>query len=233
VEHSNPVSSEARSAPRIASVRTAPYASSHDTPWGGAESTTAFPTLVAQMEELLGSQSEPDSQFFVESWTLGVEAAAHRFHERRDAAAYRDFDPSSFRPFDFSTPINFVQDAAADKHSAPSMPSGFSAAWKAAYGVPQSSPSGSQFGSQSADAQAGARAGAQPLTMDEACRMLGVSANSTRKQIKAAYRQLVWRYHPDRLVQGSEQDRRIATDRMISINEAYHMLCDSSLAAAS
>lgn len=230
MEHSNPVSSDVRPAPRIGSVRTAPHASPHDTPWGGPESTSAFPTLVAQMEELLGAESEPDTQFFIESWTLGVETAAQRFQERRDAATYRDFDPSQFRPFDFSTPINFVQDPAYDKHSASATPSGFSAAWKAAYGAPQSTPS--------TDAQVNARAASQPtagqsLTMDDACRMLGVAASSTRKQIKTAYRQLVRRYHPDRLVQCSEDERRVATDRMISINEAYHLLCDSSLAAAS
>ena len=67
-----------------------------------------------------------------------------------------------------------------------------------------------------------------PLTADDAFRMLGVPPTSTRKQIKTAYRQLVWRYHPDRLIHSSDQDRRIATDRMTSLNEAYHLLCDQA-----
>jgi DnaJ-domain-containing protein 1 len=233
VEHSYPVSCDAHpAAQRISSAHTAPHASPQGSPWGGAQTAAAYPNLFAQMEELLGAQSEPDSQFFVESWTLGVEAATHRLQERREAAAHRDVDTPTFRPFDFSAPLNFVHDASHDQHAFSSMSSGFSAAWKNAYGV-----RGASFSHNSDrvhdETKVDARASGQSLTIEDACRMLGVAADSTRKQIKAAYRQLVWRYHPDRLVQGSEQDRRIATDKMTSINEAYHLLCGAGLAAAS
>jgi len=69
-----------------------------------------------------------------------------------------------------------------------------------------------------------------PLTPEDACRLLGVAATSTRQQVKSAYRQLVRRYHPDRLEHSSEQEQRIATDRMTSINEAYRLLCDQPIA---
>ena len=66
----------------------------------------------------------------------------------------------------------------------------------------------------------------QPLTLQSACQVLGVAATSSRDQIKTAYRQLVRRYHPDQLEHSSEHERRIATDRMSSINQAYHLLCN-------
>lgn len=229
MEHSYPVSYDAHpAAQRVSSGHSAP----HSMPWGSAQNQATFPNLAAQMDELLGANSEPDSQFFVESWTLGVEAATHRLQARREAAAPRDVDPSTFRSFDFSAPVNFVHYAAHDQHAFSSTPAGFSAAWKDAYGVHGASTSRNAERMPD-EVRADARASGQPLTLEDACRMLGVAATSTRKQIKAAYRQLVWRYHPDRLVQGSEQDRRIATDRMISINEAYHLLCGAGLAAAS
>jgi translocation protein SEC63 len=62
--------------------------------------------------------------------------------------------------------------------------------------------------------------------------MLGVTLASTRKQIKTAYRQLAWRYHPDRLNGSSEHDRRLATDRMISLNEAYRLVSGAAAMAA-
>lgn len=229
MEHSASVSYDAHpGAPRVSSGHSA----QHNMPWDSTQNSTPFPTLVAQLDELLGTNSEPDSQFFVESWTLGVEAATQSLQARREATTHRDFDPTSFHPFDFSVPLNFVHDASCDQHTSSSMPAGFSAAWKDAYGVQGA------FSSRNADrlydeTKVDARTSSQPLTFEDACRMLGVAATSTRKQFKAAYRQLVWRYHPDRLTQSSEQDRRTATDRMISINEAYHLLCGTGLAAAS
>lgn len=228
MEHSYPVHHDAHpAAQRVSSGHTAP----HSMPWGGAQNVTRFPNLAAQMDELLGANSEPDSQFFVESWTLGVEAATHRLQTRREAAMHRDFDPTSFRPFDFSMPLNFVHDAAHDQHAVASMSAGFSAAWKDAYGV-HGAASSRNAERPHDETKAGARLSSQPVTIEDACRMLGVAATSTRKQIRSAYRQLVRRYHPDRLAQSSEQDRRIATDKMTSINEAYHLLCGMGLAAS-
>ena len=63
------------------------------------------------------------------------------------------------------------------------------------------------------------------LTLERARRILGVAADSTRDQIKAAYRQLASRYHPDRHTAESDEQRRLATERMASINEAYRLLC--------
>ncbi len=65
-----------------------------------------------------------------------------------------------------------------------------------------------------------------PLTFPAACRLLGVAATSTREQIKAAYRKMAGRYHPDRLETAGSVDPQLATDRMASINEAYRLLCN-------
>jgi DnaJ-class molecular chaperone len=62
------------------------------------------------------------------------------------------------------------------------------------------------------------------MTKELACRLLGVIAPSTRKQIKAAYRRMVSQWHPDRLELASEEVRQMANERMATINEAYHLL---------
>jgi hypothetical protein len=63
-----------------------------------------------------------------------------------------------------------------------------------------------------------------PMTLDRACNLLGVTATSTLSQIKAAHRQLVIQWHPDRLQNRTEEVRRYATGKMASINEAYRLV---------
>jgi len=53
--------------------------------------------------------------------------------------------------------------------------------------------------------------------------MLGVSADATEKQIKAAYRKLAFQYHPDRNTGDSE-----SANKMKAINEAYAVLSNPS-----
>jgi DnaJ-domain-containing protein 1 len=177
------------------------------------------------MAEILGEGAEPDPLFFVESWTVGVEAAAESFQARHQAEPHQAFDSSTFRTFDFAVPLLVEEMGTRDARAFFCV--GFSAAFKNAYGI-----SGSAASKHCAPPQApfAAHTPGRPLTLEDACRMLGVADTGTRTQIKTAYRQLVRRYHPDRLPHSSEQERRIATDRMISINEAYHLL--SGLAAS-
>jgi len=69
---------------------------------------------------------------------------------------------------------------------------------------------------------------AGPLTPESACRVLGVAAASSREQIRAAYRKMASRYHPDRqdrLVRSGAREQKLATDRMAAVNEAYRVLC--------
>lgn len=65
----------------------------------------------------------------------------------------------------------------------------------------------------------------RPLTVESARRVLGVAAASTREQIRAAYRKLANRYHPDRMVRAGVREQKLASAHMASINEAYRLLC--------
>jgi len=229
VEHSYPLDRETQSASsRRAS--TVPIPAWSDQDWSGP---TQPPTLADQMEHLLGEHSEPDPLFFVETWTSGIEAATLSFQSRHHTAdpngtATRTReDGPSHDPFSFSVafavPLTFIDNVSSDSSH---FPSGFSAAWKDAYG--SNRPSSSAHAAQHHDLPCSSPAPNLPINADDAFRMLGVPAGSTRKQIKTAYRQLVWRYHPDRLVHSSDQDRRVATDRMTALNQAYHLLCESA-----
>jgi DnaJ like chaperone protein len=62
------------------------------------------------------------------------------------------------------------------------------------------------------------------MTQDRAYLLLGVTETSTQRQIKAAYRQMVSQWHPDRLELRTEEVRQLATERMAAINEAYRLL---------
>ena len=50
--------------------------------------------------------------------------------------------------------------------------------------------------------------------------ILGVAEGATREEIRAAYRKLARRWHPDRFTVGPERDW--ANERMAEINAAYH-----------
>lgn len=52
--------------------------------------------------------------------------------------------------------------------------------------------------------------------------VLGVSRNATEEEIKAAYRNLVRKYHPDKYKDNPLAD--LAAEKMKEINEAYHIL---------
>ena len=62
------------------------------------------------------------------------------------------------------------------------------------------------------------------MTVRRARRILGVNMFSNERQIKAAYRRLVSRWHPDRSVWATAAAREQATEQMMLINEAYRML---------
>lgn len=198
-----------------------PPASANSSAWTSPENQ---PALLDLMQDLLGTQAQPDPLFFVETWTLGVEAATESFRARQPITpAQDDSAPSACRPFDFTVPLIFVY----DQSDFPSPPAGFSAAWKVAYGDDAhhvALPSSTHLKTPPNEVPFCTPAPNQPLTCEEACRMLGVAPTSTRQQIKTAYRQLAWRYHPDRLASSSEQEQRVATDRMTALNRAYRLL---------
>ena len=58
----------------------------------------------------------------------------------------------------------------------------------------------------------------------DAFQVLGIPVTSDREQIRAAYRALARRWHPDRFMAGPERDW--ANDKMAEINAAYHECLD-------
>jgi hypothetical protein len=172
------------------------------------------------MADVLGDDADPDPLFFVETWTFGVDAATRNLHARRHTSEPHEAHATTFQSFNFFTPVTFIEESMSASTS--TMPSAFSSAWKEAYGAPASA---AHTSAPNNAAPFSSTDLSQPLTAELACRTLGIATSSSRRQIKAAYRQLVWRYHPDRLEYSTEHDQRIATDRMTSINAAYHLLC--------
>jgi DnaJ-domain-containing protein 1 len=181
--------------------------------------------FVSDFERLVGVDSEPDPQFFVESWTLGMAAAVESFNQRRRGKAdvgrwRREFDGMST-----SATSPFVQGAAFDNRLESSVRVGANSGhlqFGSSMEAPQSKPEEERqpFG----DGYTIWEEWHHPITLESACRLLGVLATGTQAQIKAAYRRKVSQFHPDRLGCMSDEERRIATERMAAINEAYRYL---------
>jgi DnaJ-domain-containing protein 1 len=173
--------------------------------------------FLSQIDQALGEGTEPDAEFFVDRWTVGLAAALENLRRRqrlKDRAhnilAWNTF--SSYLPF-FTVRVEASVAAAPAPRKSP-----------AAEG---SVPDPQQLcGEHANDAQSAEGDGAfGSVTLESARRLLGVAATSTREQIRSAYRNLASRYHPDRLAWGGSQVQKLAGDRMATINEAYRLLC--------
>jgi hypothetical protein len=176
----------------------------------GAETAAPFHTLI---EQALGEETEPDTEFFVDSWTLGIAAAKQNFLRRRQKPKNRDLEMPAWATFSSSTPW-FVPNVEAPAE----------AAWP-----PREQRSMADLhwlgDVEGDDRQAADELKAGPLTLESARRLLGVAATSTREQVRLAYRKMATRYHPDRQAQSAPHQQKQASDRMASINEAYQLLC--------
>jgi DnaJ-domain-containing protein 1 len=169
------------------------------------DATDPAAPLFAQIQQLLGEDTEPDPEFFIDSWTLGVATATENYLHRRRQKDNREPKPSSLRPS--FTP--FIADLCSTE---PQLHSG--------------EPSNDE--SSDDEPMSPVR---HPLTLESARRLLGIAGSSTREQIKIAYRQMASRYHPDRLRHATAREQQLATDRMATINEAYRLLSAETRAA--
>ena len=187
--------------------------------------------LVNDVEGLLGEEAEPDPLFFVESWTLGVPAAAENWQKRRQVLADRERPHGGCREPDPIGSSCFVHDKAlyseflasartaanAERHAGGWWQPVGDSAKRTQVHAPQQWDSCAEESQSSHDA-------IHPMTQQRACQLLGVTATSTQKQIKAAYRRKVNQCHPDRLEDTANEVRQLATEQMAAINDAYRLL---------
>jgi DnaJ-domain-containing protein 1 len=188
--------------------------------------------FVIEIEGLLGAGSEPDPLFFVESWSLGVTASVESFQQRRQGQADRKRYGHKFDNFNHPRGQSFVQqrELYAEFHS--SAPCRHDLRVHGAGSTPKSQegPAASiqdpapRGWETSAEEYASSGDTTRPMTQARACELLGVAATSARGQIKAAYRQMVSQWHPDRLGSTTKEVRQFATNKMAAINAAYRLL---------
>jgi hypothetical protein len=192
----------------LAGVREAqPRAAAHQP--SGAEAGAPFLT---QIDQVLGVETEPDSEFFVDSWTVGVAAASENFLRRQERKS-REFEMPAWDAFSSFTPW-----------LVPKVEASAEAAWPLREQRSMADLRWLGHGEED-DRQAANEVMVGPLTLESARRLLGVAATSTREQIRVAYRKMASRYHPDRLARSAPPEQKLASDRMASINEAYQLLC--------
>lgn len=199
---------------------------------GTWENRAGAASLAEGIEQTLGSDCVPDPQFFVDSWTLGVTAASEGFHARRPARSAPD-GTASWR-FGCFIPVFSAQDLASLFPGAASRESGRNPSARFAahplhdWSLPPDGEANAgartAHGPAPGDTPPRPKTTGQPQNLEDARHLLGVGADSSRDQIKIAYRRMARLHHPDRVGSLSPADRAAATERMMRINEAYRLL---------
>jgi DnaJ-domain-containing protein 1 len=180
--------------------------------------------FVGDFQSRMGEDSEPDPQFFVESWTLGVAAAMESLQKRQQGRAARTRHSHALRDIQNLATLSFLQERemGAEFHSSVTMGEGEE---QQEANQPLLSAEEPQWDPIFEECESVQEA-AQPMTRERAFRLLEVTSSSTPAQIKAAYRRKVSHWHPDRLAHRGEDVRQLATRQMAAINEAYRLLRD-------
>ena len=58
----------------------------------------------------------------------------------------------------------------------------------------------------------------------EACSILGITATANIDEIKAAYKNLIKQYHPDKVADLGDEIKKVAEKKSMEINKAYEYL---------
>jgi len=181
-------------------------------------------TFAAQVQQVLREDCKPDAEFFVRWWAEDAVSAAddllhrHRIVQERERQSPSSTDFSYFSP-SFSA-AEFLQCQQMCNASTPASHVNAAATPRP---LENESPCPNWEGDWPGDSGVESDPG-NPLTVEQARRVLRVEANSTPVQIKSAYRHLVRMYHPDRFEGESSRIRQTATNRMMAINRAYNLL---------
>jgi DnaJ-domain-containing protein 1 len=180
--------------------------------------------FVNDFQGLMGDDSEPDPLFFVETWTLGSAAAVENFKQRRQRQADYERQSDASSTLDRLGALSFVQTAVYAEFLSPAPAPADSCDASASPNSPRQPFAQAQNPAPQDAGPFAEECAIYPMTQESACRLLGVTATSTQKQIKAAYRRLVSQFHPDHLEFQANDVRQRATERMAAINDAYHLL---------
>jgi hypothetical protein len=204
-----------------------------------ADSSTieSQPSFVDDIQQLFGAEFEPDPIFLEESWTLGMPAALENMSRRRQAQSGSEHEGRAFRELTLGTPI-FVENSerAAETvvaNRAATIASRYESTWtrhNAQAVAAQTRITQQRRTAEPPQTRAAQEAEpiAQPrgrMDVAHARQLFGVTAESTREQIRSGYRRMVRRWHPDHLQGASKEVREQATQMMATINEAFRLLC--------
>ncbi len=201
---------------------------------------SAHPSRLAdQIREMLGEDCELEASILEEIWESGLAMTSARCRRSRNPTMKNDGDVTfaelnTLGSFSFSPVNELMSDHPAYVYPADS-PNSYRAVWL-------HDPLEESTSRREDPAWAQNAAGYKQQTYDEgtlgamtcqrACELLSVRDDSSATQIKAAYRRMVSKWHPDRLERSAESVRAFATKQMAAINEAYHLLREASPARA-
>lgn len=78
---------------------------------------------------------------------------------------------------------------------------------------------------RSADGERSERAAADSMPEFDPFKILNVSRGASVEEIKHAYREMLSKYHPDKVAHLGEEFQQMAHGKVIEITKAYEMLC--------
>jgi DnaJ-domain-containing protein 1 len=188
--------------------------------------------LAEEIQQLMGDDAQPDPLFFEESWTLGAAVAAENLRRRRRQQAEFVSEGVVFGEYDnlgaqayvqqrawWAEPIPTAQDYAVAGQS--------NSEWQMSRGKEPAARKEDIAREPNSAQRVGHVEMSDPamlMTVPLACRLLGVTATSSREQIRNAYRRMAGQWHPDRMQHSNEETRHFANEQMIAINQAYSLL---------
>jgi DnaJ-domain-containing protein 1 len=175
--------------------------------------------LVDDLLQLFGEDFDPDSQFLEESWLFGTAAALQNLQRRRRTQAEREQQNRAFREFGSIGAAFFVEQHGRAME--------FFLADRAATIASHYDPTWSQQHPQQYETPQADRPCDDAMPLARARLLLEVAPDSTREQVRSAYRRMVTRWHPDRLQLCTDEIRSYATQQMADLNQAYCLICAS------